>query len=40
MPKKSTKLEALCEIFHEIGIASGMLERNGALIEKIKEQDE
>lgn len=40
MSKKSTKLEALCETFHENGITSETLEGNGVLIEKIKEQAE
>lgn len=36
MSKKSTRLEALKEIFDENGISADAIERNDALIEKIK----
>lgn len=36
MAKKSTKLQALQDIFEENGISAEMIERNNTLVEKIK----
>ena len=36
MAKRSTKLQALHDIFYENGISAETIERNDALVEKIK----